>query len=41
MVRLPSLFGFFLYEYLREAKQSAIFTQEQLQEGEKRDFIYA
>ena len=28
-------------EYLREAKRSAIFTQERLQEGEKRGFIYA
>ena len=27
-------------EYLREAKRSAIFTQQQLQEGEKLGFIY-
>ena len=31
----------FFKEYLREAKQSAIFIQEWSQEGEKRGFIYA
>ena len=38
MIRSPSLF---FKEYLREAKRSAIFTQERSQEGEKRGFIYA
>ena len=38
IIRSPSLF---LKEYLREAKRSAIFTQERSQEGEKRGFIYA
>ena len=36
--RSPSLF---FKEYLREAKRSAIFTQERSQEGEKCGFIYA
>ena len=38
IIRSPSLF---FKEYLREAKRSAIFTQERSQEGEKRGFIYA
>ena len=38
IIRSPSLF---FKEYLREAKQSAIFLQEPSQEGEKRGFIYA
>ena len=38
MIRSLSLF---FKEYLREAKQSAIFMQEQSQEGEKHGFIYA
>ena len=38
IIRSPSLF---LKEYLREAKRSAIFTQERSQEVEKRGFIYA
>ena len=29
----------FFNEYLREAKQSAIFTEERSQEGEKHGFI--
>ena len=38
IIRSP---GLFFKEYLQEAKQSAIFMQERLQEGEKRGFIYA
>ena len=38
IIRSRSLF---FKEYLREAKRSAIFTQERSQEGEKRGFIYA
>ena len=38
IIRSRSLF---FKEYLREAKRSAIFTQERSQEGDKRAFIYA
>ena len=38
IIRSASLF---FHEYPREAKRSAIFMQEQLQEGEKRGFFYA
>ena len=38
IIRSPSFF--FFKEYLREAKRSAIFTQERSQEGDKRAFIY-
>ena len=38
IIRSPSLF---FNEYPREAKRSAIFTQEQSQEGEKQGFLYA
>ena len=38
IIRSPSLL---FKEYFREAKRSAIFTQERSQEGEKRGFIYA
>ena len=38
IIRSPSLF---FNEYPREAKRSAIFTQERSQEGEKHGFLYA
>ena len=39
IIRSPSFF--FFNEYPREAKWSAIFTQERSQEGEKHGFLYA
>ena len=40
IIRSPSLVCF-VNEYPREAKRSAIFTQERSQEGEKHGFLYA